>query len=165
MMRRLYGEAGHDLTLENPALPGVVLHYTALHQILADVADARVYGGIHFRFDQDAGDRLGREVATFVEKKLPAAYPPVGPRGWQGSRGVSATTRGSRCRPGRAASLPQRARGAHDVASFCGGGYACPESSGNSVRPSFLPTARMRSSRLRSSSPATAERATSTDAR
>jgi hypothetical protein len=68
MMRRLYGEAGHDLTLENPALPGVVLHYTALHQILADVSDARVYGGIHFRFDQEAGDRLGREVATFVEK-------------------------------------------------------------------------------------------------
>ena len=69
MMRRLYGEAGHDLTLENPALPGVVLHYTALHQILADVSDARVYGGIHFRFDQEAGDRLGREVATFIEKR------------------------------------------------------------------------------------------------
>jgi hypothetical protein len=68
MMRRLYGEAGHDLTLENQALPGVVLHYTALHQILADVSDARVYGGIHFRFDQDAGERLGRAVATFVEK-------------------------------------------------------------------------------------------------
>jgi hypothetical protein len=70
MMRRLYGEAGHDLTLENPALPGVVLRYTALHQILADVSDARVYGGIHFRFDQDAGDRLGREVARFVEKEF-----------------------------------------------------------------------------------------------
>ena len=77
MMRRLYGEAGHDLTLQNPALPGVVLHYTALHQILADVSDARVYGGIHFLFDQDAGDRLGREVATFVEKNYPAAHPPV----------------------------------------------------------------------------------------
>jgi hypothetical protein len=68
MMRRLYGEAGHNLTLDTPALPGVVLHYTALHQILADVSDARVYGGIHFRFDQEAGERLGREVATFVEK-------------------------------------------------------------------------------------------------
>ena len=70
MMRRLYGAAGHDLTLENPALPGVALHYTALHQVLADVSDARVYGGIHFRFDQEAGDRLGREVAKFVEKEF-----------------------------------------------------------------------------------------------
>ena len=70
MMRRLYGAAGHDLTLENPALPGVALHYTALHEVLADVSDARVYGGIHFRFDQEAGDRLGGEVAKFVEKEF-----------------------------------------------------------------------------------------------
>jgi hypothetical protein len=70
MMRRLYGAAGHDLTLENPALPGVALHYTALHEVLADVSDARVYGGIHFRFDQEAGDRLGHEVAKFVEKEF-----------------------------------------------------------------------------------------------
>jgi PAP2 superfamily len=69
MLRRLYGEAGHDLTLEVPALPGLVMHYTAFHQMLADVSDARVYGGIHFRFDQEAGDRLGREVATFVIKE------------------------------------------------------------------------------------------------
>ena len=69
MLRRLYGEAGHDITLEVPALPGVVLHYTAFGQILADVSDARVYGGIHFRFDQEAGERLGREVATFVKKE------------------------------------------------------------------------------------------------
>jgi hypothetical protein len=25
-----------------------------------------VYGGIHFRFDQEAGNRLGREVAKYV---------------------------------------------------------------------------------------------------
>ena len=76
MLRRLYGEAGHDLTLEVPALPGLVLHYTAFHQILADVSDARVYGGIHFRFDQEAGERLGREVSTFVIKEyLRPAHP------------------------------------------------------------------------------------------
>src|SRR5712692_7042535 len=28
--------------------------------------DARVYGGIHFRFDQDAGADLGRDIATYV---------------------------------------------------------------------------------------------------
>jgi hypothetical protein len=27
-----------------------------------------VYGGIHFRFDQDAGNALGRAVATYVVK-------------------------------------------------------------------------------------------------
>jgi hypothetical protein len=28
----------------------------------------RVYGGIHFRFDQEEGVRLGRNVATYVYK-------------------------------------------------------------------------------------------------
>ena len=66
MLRRLYGADGHDITLENPAVPGVVLEYTAFRQITDDVDDARVYGGIHFRFDQVAGGRLGREIATYI---------------------------------------------------------------------------------------------------
>jgi hypothetical protein len=68
-LRRLYGAGGHDITLENPAVPGVVLHYTMFKQITADVADARVYGGIHFRFDQQAGEDVGRRVATYVVER------------------------------------------------------------------------------------------------
>lgn len=30
------------------------------------VSDAHVFGGIHFRFDQDAGERIGREVGRYV---------------------------------------------------------------------------------------------------
>ena len=68
VLRRLYGAGGHDITLTTPSLPAIVLHYTTLNQITDDVDDARVYGGIHFRFDQEAGNRLGRQVATEVEK-------------------------------------------------------------------------------------------------
>lgn len=68
MMRRLYGAAGHAITIENPAVAGVVLRYTAFKQITDDVDDARVYGGIHFRFEQDAGGLLGREVASYIYK-------------------------------------------------------------------------------------------------
>jgi hypothetical protein len=49
-------------------VPGVTLDYTTFDQITDDIDDARVYGGIHFRFDQDAGGRLGRDIATFVYK-------------------------------------------------------------------------------------------------
>ena len=49
-------------------LPDVSLHYTTFKQITDDIDDARVYGGIHFRFDQDAGGRLGRDIATFIYK-------------------------------------------------------------------------------------------------
>jgi hypothetical protein len=68
VLRRLYGEAGHAITLSNPAVPGIVLHYGSFRQITDDVSDARVYGGIHFRFDQTAGARLGRDVGSAVYK-------------------------------------------------------------------------------------------------
>jgi hypothetical protein len=68
MLRRLYGASGHDITLTNPALPNVILHYRHFADIAKDVDDARVYGGIHFRFDQDGGNDLGRRVATAISK-------------------------------------------------------------------------------------------------
>jgi hypothetical protein len=68
VLRRLYGEAGHAITLSNPAVPNIVLQYGSFRQITDDISDARVYGGIHFRTDQDAGARLGRAVGTAVYK-------------------------------------------------------------------------------------------------
>ncbi|MGA8212284.1 MAG: vanadium-dependent haloperoxidase [Candidatus Sulfotelmatobacter sp.] len=66
VMRRLYGEAGHSITLTNSAVPTIVLQYTSFKQITDDIADARVYGGIHYRFDQRAGARLGHAVGREV---------------------------------------------------------------------------------------------------
>jgi hypothetical protein len=68
MLERLYGSSGHDITFSNASLPGVILHYTAFKAIVADVDDARVYGGIHFRFDQEAGNRQGQRVAEYIDK-------------------------------------------------------------------------------------------------
>jgi hypothetical protein len=68
VLRRLYGEAGHSITLTNPAVPDIVLKYTSFKQITDDISDARVYGGIHFRSDQKAGAYLGRAVGASVYK-------------------------------------------------------------------------------------------------
>jgi membrane-associated phospholipid phosphatase len=68
VLRRLYGEAGHSITLTNPAVPTIVLQYTSFKQITDDISDARVYGGIHFPSDQKAGADLGRAVGTSVFK-------------------------------------------------------------------------------------------------
>ena len=68
MLRRLYGADGHSIDLSNPAAPGLSFHYSGFHEIVDDVDDARVYGGIHFRFDQDGGDTLGRAIATEIIK-------------------------------------------------------------------------------------------------
>jgi PAP2 superfamily len=66
MLRLIYGEDGHSITLTNPAVPAIVLQYTSFDQITDDISDARVYGGIHFRTDQVAGERLGRAVGRAV---------------------------------------------------------------------------------------------------
>jgi hypothetical protein len=70
VLRRMYGAGGHTITVSspNPVDAGIVLHYTTFKAITDDVDDARVYGGIHFRFDQEAGGRLGRDIATYVVK-------------------------------------------------------------------------------------------------
>jgi hypothetical protein len=68
VLRREFGERHHFITLSSPAIAGVVLQYGSFGQITSDIDDARVYGGIHFRFDQDAGEKLGRQVGAYVHR-------------------------------------------------------------------------------------------------
>ncbi|MGC1450880.1 MAG: vanadium-dependent haloperoxidase [Candidatus Sulfotelmatobacter sp.] len=68
VLRRLYGEDGHSIRLTSPAVPNITLQYTSFKQITDDISDARVYGGIHFRTDQVAGEHLGRAVGKTVYK-------------------------------------------------------------------------------------------------
>jgi len=46
------------------------MSYTDLKAVTDDIADARVYGGIHFRFDQDAGERQGHAVGQYIYNNL-----------------------------------------------------------------------------------------------
>ena len=64
VLAKAYGRF-HSVDISHPAVPGVVLHYDDLKDIVSDVSDARVYGGIHFRYDQDAGEAMGRHVANY----------------------------------------------------------------------------------------------------
>jgi membrane-associated phospholipid phosphatase len=69
VLRRLYGEDGHSITLTNPAVPTITLQYSSFEQITDDISDARVYGGIHFRTDQIAGQHLGKAVGKTVYRR------------------------------------------------------------------------------------------------
>jgi hypothetical protein len=70
VLERAYGKNNHSITVSHPAVPGIVLNYTDLRTITDDISDARVYGGIHFRFDQDAGERQGHAVGQFEFNNL-----------------------------------------------------------------------------------------------
>lgn len=66
VLRRIYGEAGHAMMLKNAAVPTIVLQYTSFREICDDISDARVFAGIHFRTDQEAGADLGRAIGAAV---------------------------------------------------------------------------------------------------
>ena len=66
VLEHIYGRKNHLIELSTAAVPDVILQYTRLDQITSDIDDARVYGGIHFRFDQQAGARQGWRVGEYV---------------------------------------------------------------------------------------------------
>ena len=45
---------------------GETRHYRRFKEVVAEVNDARVWAGFHFRYSQDDGSKLGRRVARFV---------------------------------------------------------------------------------------------------
>jgi hypothetical protein len=76
VLQRFFGRSGHSLTLTSPdTAPGVTLHYDNLRDVVDDVQDARVYLGIHFRFDLEAGIRQGTQTARYV---FQSAFRPLG---------------------------------------------------------------------------------------
>jgi hypothetical protein len=66
VLERVFGKDGHAITLTHPTLPAIELGYSAWDAITDDIDDARIYGGIHFRFDQEAGGRMGRHVGAYI---------------------------------------------------------------------------------------------------
>ncbi len=47
-------------------LPDVTRQFEGFWEAAEEEAMARIYGGIHYRFDQEAGQQVGRSVAEFV---------------------------------------------------------------------------------------------------
>ncbi len=66
VLEKMFGADNHRITLRHPAVPEIVLHYTAFKQITDDIDEARVAGGVHFRFDQEAGARQGKRVGEYI---------------------------------------------------------------------------------------------------
>ena len=76
VLERIYGDSGHRIVLTHPSMPGVRFEYSTLGEIADDIDDARVFGGIHFAFDQSAGREQGRRVGAHVFRQ---AFQPARP--------------------------------------------------------------------------------------
>jgi hypothetical protein len=66
VLERVYGKDGHTITLSTPEVPEVVLHYSSWKQVTDDIDDARIYGGVHFRFDQEEAARQGHRIGRYI---------------------------------------------------------------------------------------------------
>jgi hypothetical protein len=73
----LLGDHPIAVTLSSPAVAGVVLEYGAFDEITDDIDNARIYGGIHFRFDQRAGGKQGTRIGAWIARHQLRAR-----RGW-----------------------------------------------------------------------------------
>ncbi|MEP7310542.1 MAG: vanadium-dependent haloperoxidase [Acidobacteriota bacterium] len=59
-----------DFDVTSEVLTGVVRSFTALSAAREEAALSRIFAGQHFRFDEAAGQRLGRDIADFVVDNL-----------------------------------------------------------------------------------------------
>jgi hypothetical protein len=55
-----------EFTLTYDAMPGVTRKYTSIQQLEDEVAMARIWGGVHYRSSNEAGNALGQRVATYI---------------------------------------------------------------------------------------------------
>jgi PAP2 superfamily len=69
MLALLFGDdPGMSITVTSPTNPGFVRTWSTFSQGIAEVIDARVWTGIHFRGSDVQGARIGRNVGRFVFK-------------------------------------------------------------------------------------------------
>jgi PAP2 superfamily len=61
-----FGTDAVSFSLSTDSLPGVTHSYASFSAAVREVSDARVYAGIHWRFDVEAGEALGYAVGNYV---------------------------------------------------------------------------------------------------
>lgn len=66
VLARFYGTDAVTFTVASDSLPGVTRMYHSLAACADEVGMSRIYGGIHFRFDNTAGKASGRKIADHV---------------------------------------------------------------------------------------------------
>jgi hypothetical protein len=56
----------HHFTVSADGLPGVTRSFDSFAAAAAEAGQSRIYGGIHYQFDNQNGQQLGRNVADYV---------------------------------------------------------------------------------------------------
>jgi hypothetical protein len=68
VMRLVLGDELPEFSMTSPALPGVTRHWTKLADYSDEVSNARIYGGIHYRFSTIVAKDMGLKIAELAVK-------------------------------------------------------------------------------------------------
>lgn len=76
-MQLVLGNDLPEISMTSPAFPGVTRRFASLKAYSDEVSNARVWGGIHYRFSTIVGQDMGDRIAEFTvrTKLLPAKGP------------------------------------------------------------------------------------------
>jgi len=66
VLASFFGSDAIPFSLSSDSLPGVTRSYASFSQAAQEVSDSRVYAGIHWRFDVQAGQVMGNEVGDYI---------------------------------------------------------------------------------------------------
>jgi hypothetical protein len=66
IMTLFFGRDDIQFQINFGGTPNVIRNYPGFNALANEVARSRVYGGIHFQFDNVAGQSVGRNVANYV---------------------------------------------------------------------------------------------------
>src|SRR4051812_36817011 len=72
VLTRFLGTDALDVDLQGTPSFTVTRHFATADDLRAEVNDARVWGGVHYRFSVQAGSALGREVADYALSRFHA---------------------------------------------------------------------------------------------
>jgi hypothetical protein len=70
VLTRFYGTDAISFSATSDSLPGVVRTFTSLSGCADEIGMSRVYGGIHFQFDNEAGKRCGQLIGDYISKNF-----------------------------------------------------------------------------------------------
>ena len=68
VMRLVLGDELPEFSMTSPALPGVTRRWTKLADYSDEVSNARIYGGIHYRFSTIVAKDMGLKIAELAVK-------------------------------------------------------------------------------------------------
>ena len=69
-LAHFFGTNDFAFSLTNPTLPGVVRSFSSFSQAADEASASRIFAGQHFRYDEDAGLALGRQVGNFLSDNM-----------------------------------------------------------------------------------------------